>query len=320
MPEARLTEYEKFHLLSFMRILFFSLKLIGAMVGLAGLFLLAVILRAHWQTDKINPLLPTLEQMQKFANQGQGPVAVYYLNSSTQMRAVTPLGHNSFILEWADGRLFVIDLGMDEEEADAFAKLLDRLGRGGPLEIKGSLAKLMGENIRDVAGVGLTHLHIDHGQGVVSFCAARGNGAKLFQTDTQAEENNFNTKEAAVLVANSCLSKGEMRKRGEIYALQGFPGLFLIEAGGHTPGSTFFFTQINSEFYIFAGDVNNSKKDLLVKKDKPFLYSKILVPENNAQLRRLRSWLVDIDQHPNTHVIISHDIEDIKAMGMMVYH
>lgn len=36
------------------------------------------------------------------------------------------------------------------------------------------VAELLGDDLRQLRGVGFTHLHIDHSQGVVPFCAARG--------------------------------------------------------------------------------------------------------------------------------------------------
>jgi phosphoribosyl 1,2-cyclic phosphodiesterase len=50
--------------------------------------------------------------------------------------------------------------------------------------IRTTVSDALGSEINDIAGVGFTHLHIDHTQGLENFCIARGVGALLFQSSS----------------------------------------------------------------------------------------------------------------------------------------
>jgi glyoxylase-like metal-dependent hydrolase (beta-lactamase superfamily II) len=228
------------------------------------------------------------------------------------------LGHNAFLIEWEDGRTFMIDAAMDRAQAEEFAALLKSLGRGEDQAIYGTLPELMGSAVSRVTGVGFTHLHIDHTQGVVPFCAARGAGASLFQTDLQRDKQNYNTDEGAQLLEDSCLAKGKIA--GDmVHTVEGFPGLGMISVGGHTPGSTIFVAAVDGHLWVFAGDTTNSKANLLSNTGKGFLYSTFFVPENTDRLETLRLWLASLDSQDDTTVIVSHDINDIKASGLAAF-
>jgi glyoxylase-like metal-dependent hydrolase (beta-lactamase superfamily II) len=98
-----------------------------------------------------------------------------------------------------------------------------------------------------------------------------------------------------------------------------FPGLGIVELGGHTPGSTLFAVASENRLWLFSGDTTNSKADLLDNKGKGFLYSTILVPENTARTQALRSWLAGLDANHDVTVVVSHDLADIEASGMAQY-
>ena len=182
----------------------------------------------------------------------------------------------------------------------------------------GTIAELLGEDTMRVMGVGYTHLHIDHTQGTIPFCAARGSGASVFQTSWQRDLHNFNTVEGAAIVADSCLAPGKLGA-GSVMALEGFPGLGVVALGGHTPGSTLFAVAVGDQLWLLSGDVSNSKADLENDTGKGFFYSYLLVPENTARNDILRPWLGTLDAEEDTTVIVSHDLLDIAESGMVEY-
>ena len=127
----------------------------------------AVLGEAHLEIRGLAPVLPDRAELDELLGAGSGPVRVSYVNTATQR---TPGGSATafpaFILEWADGRLFVIDTGMEREGALAFGKPLERLLGADPIEPHRSLARQLGEAASRVRGVAFTHLHSDHTGGL----------------------------------------------------------------------------------------------------------------------------------------------------------
>ena len=204
---------------------------------------------------------------------------------------------------------------LDAEGAAAFVELLKGIGGGGDGEFFGAVADQLGSHLARVKGAGFTHLHIDHTQGITSFCDARGDGATLLQTEHQRDLHNFNTTEGAELVAGSCLSRGTL-EGSELLTNGAFPGLGMVALGGHTPGSTLFIVGLKDHLWLFSGDTTNTKEDLLTNTGKGFLYSGLLVPENTGRTQKLRLWLRSLNKNDDTDVIVSHDLGALQASGM----
>jgi glyoxylase-like metal-dependent hydrolase (beta-lactamase superfamily II) len=174
----------------------------------------------------------------------------------------------------------------------------------------------LGDKIKNVRGVGFTHLHIDHTEGVKEFCERHGAGAKVYQTVAQATVHNLHTKEGAQLVHDSCLEPVVIEGEG-IKPLKEFPGLAMLHVGGHTPCSTIFFVTVGDKLWVLSGDVSNDKQDLLNNRGKGFVYSYLIVPENTRQLEKLRVWLASLDAQKNIEVIVSHDADALAKSEIL---
>ena len=239
----------------------------------------------------------------------QGPVALHFLNTSEQPLAENTLTHSVFVLEWADGSLFLIDAGMSESRAVDFGELIALLLGAEEPTVHGTVGSLLGEKRLDVKGIGFTHLHIDHTEGLSTLCSGGREGIRLVQTRWQQEEHNFNTREGASIVASSCLDG-----TGDWKSL--FPGLGVFPSGGHTPGSTLFAAWIGKQLFLFPGDTTNSKRDILQDSGKGAIYSYLMVPEDTRQTAALRKWLKQKDSESAVRVLVSHDLEDIRQQGV----
>lgn len=291
-----------------------------AAIGL-GVLVLAVaafLVPPHLQTRRIAPALPSAAELLALRDVADGPVSIESVLVASQEAPRGTIGHSVFLARWADGRAFMIDAGMDRAGAADFAALLTRLMGAGEARFYGDAAEQLGPRVRDVRGVGFTHLHIDHTQGVGAFCAARGPGAAVYQTRWQAEEHNFNTTEGAGIIRDSCLEPRRLDGEG-LVPVEGFPGLGAVALGGHTPGSTLFAVAVNGKLWLFSGDTTNTKANLLGDVGKGFLYSFVLVPENTARTAELRRWLAALDARDDITVVVSHDPEDAAASHLPVY-
>lgn len=268
----------------------------------------------HAQIGAITPPIPTANDLKALEN-FDGPTGLYYLNTSEQTLERGSLTHSVFVFEWPDGRLLLVDAGMREAQALEFADLLRTMSGGGALTLHGNVAALLGKEATRVAGIAFTHLHIDHTEGVIALCDAITAAPILLQTSLQREEQNFNTREGAQILSDSCL-KPEPLAQGKVWTSSKFPGLGLIPVGGHTPGSTLFAATIEGQLYVLSGDITNTKDAVEADSGKGWVYSNLLVPENTDRTRELRQWLRGLMSRQDTTVVVSHDLDDIRASGI----
>ncbi len=288
------------------------------LVCLALLGMAIVLVPPHLQIRGVEPLLPEEADLRALSAAQGGPVSIRYINTSTQQLPEGKLGHSVFLVQWANGNLFMIDAGMDSATALEFGKLMETVLDAEQAVSHGTIAELLGSGIADVSAVGFTHLHIDHTQGVIPFCAASDERIEVYQTSWQTELQNFNTDDGAQIVVDSCLEHVTLEGEG-ILTIDSYPGLGIVGLGGHTPGSTLFAIPVHSTLWLLSGDTTNTKADLLSNTGKGFLYSYLLVPENTNRTEELRLWLSEMDSNTDIKVVVSHDLADIESSGMPEY-
>jgi metal-dependent hydrolase (beta-lactamase superfamily II) len=184
-------------------------RILISVLVLAIVVLVAVLLPAHLQVRSVAPPLPKDSELLALRG-ANNPNKVSYIVTSSQRLERGQISHISIVIEWADGKRFLIDTGMSRREAVDFADLLKKMdSSAGSATVYTSISEALGSEIKDIAGVGFTHLHIDHTQGLENFCAARGAGTLLLQSSSQQQLHNFNTTEGADLLENSCLKRSD---------------------------------------------------------------------------------------------------------------
>lgn len=295
------------------------LNTIAAVFVLVAVALALFLVPQHVQIRAITPPIPTVSELVAL-ERADGPIALYYLNTSEQALGRGSLTHSVFVFEWPDGRLLLVDAGMREAQALEFATLLRRMSGGKEATLHGDVAELLGKDTKRVAGVAFTHLHIDHSEGVVALCGALeaqppSSQPMLLQTSFQKAEQNFNTREGAAILQDSCLQTHTL-VAGAVWQSETFPGLGMIPVGGHTPGSTLFAATIGGQLYVLSGDITNTKAAITEDSGKGWVYSNLLVPENTVRTGQLRQWLRGLMEREDTTVVVSHDLEDIRASGL----
>jgi len=279
------------------------------LIALLAMFLLP----QHLQIRQVNPPLLSEQSLRGLLEVPNGPTDVRFLTTSTQEGGIGLLSHNSVLIEWSNGDMVMIDAGMDVEAAIEFGELLKSMGPAEDVTVLGEIGQMLGADISRVKAVGFTHLHIDHTQGLVNFCKARGEGALALQTGYQHKLQNFNTEEGAEIISRSCL-KADVRDGDGLIEFDRFPGLAMYPLGGHTPGSTLFVVAHGDRLLLFSGDITNNKADILNDQGKGFLYSYLFVPENTARTGQLRDWLRSLNQQDDIEVVVSHDLNDVQTV------
>jgi glyoxylase-like metal-dependent hydrolase (beta-lactamase superfamily II) len=315
------------------RLLLWVLLLLGAALAAAG----AVLLFAHVSIRRIDPPLPSVDELLRERAAADLPVRLRWIETASQRMprsavldasrdptqgAPYRMSHASFVLEWADGRIFLIDAGMEREAAVTFGRPLERLAGAAPVEPGRSVAEALGPAVERVAGIAFTHLHTDHTQGVAALCeAAHGRGIRLFQGRLQAERTNYTTRAgAAQLAAAPCLER-EVLADGALLEIPGFGGLAMAAAAGHTPGSQLLVAHVRQgeeqvHTWVFTGDVVNALDGIRHEIGKPLLYRLLMVPESPARLRRVRAFLRELDTRPRVDLLVSHDALALEASGL----
>lgn len=288
------------------------LMLLAVIIVLAISVLAIFLVPAHLQVREVTPSLPKVADFLSLRSDA-GPQRVSYVLTSSQKLERGQISHISVLLEWADGKMFMIDAGMEPAAAMDFAELLKKLdSSAGDATVLGAIGDLIGPDVQRIQGVGFTHLHIDHTQGISAFCRVRGQGPVVLQSTAQANLHNFNTNEGATMVAESCLQQRTFNG-DSLMSFSDFPGLAAFSLGGHTPGSTLWAVALRDKVLLFSGDITNDKASIDHDKPKPVLYSYVLVPENVDRTAELRKWLLTLDKNQNISIVVSHDLANTQS-------
>jgi glyoxylase-like metal-dependent hydrolase (beta-lactamase superfamily II) len=263
------------------------------------------------------------------------PVSLQVVNTASQRlprsqvldsgRDPTPdrpyeMAHPSFRLEWGDGRVLLVDLGMEPDAAIAFGRTLELVG-GAPAEPHGSVVGQLGHDaVQGPLGLVFTHLHTDHTEGIGALCAAReGAPIRLFQTRAQAELRNYTTRPGAAQVETAGCTRVERLAERPLAPLPGFPGVGVIWAAGHTPGSQVVLVAVRGATGVrrlaLAGDVANAIDGIRHDVPKPLLYRLLMVPEDDARLGEMRRFLAHLEQ-AGFDVVPSHDLLHLRSLGL----
>jgi len=296
------------------------LAVLGLLVVASLLVLGSILLKAHIEIRSLDAQIPSAAQLAALADTAGAPVRVGYANTATQRGPNGAVAHPAFVLEWADGRLFAIDTGMEREAALAFGEPLELLLGAEPAEAHGSPRELLGPAADRIAGVAFTHLHMDHTGGLASVCEGRAaDSLPVFQTPWQADRGNYTTSPGRDDVSRAGCARPERLAGGPLLPVPGFPGLAAMQAGGHTPGSTIYLARIGDATWVFSGDVTNFKDALLANRPKEKLYSLLITPEGPTQLEKLRLWLAGLDAQPGFRVVVSHDHAALEGSGLAAW-
>ncbi|HTO68589.1 MAG TPA: MBL fold metallo-hydrolase [Myxococcota bacterium] len=311
------------------------------LLGIAALFAAAVAFAALglWLDKRainaINPTLPSVDEVLAFDPDADLPVRLSWLDTATQPmpRAdvlepsldATPnapyvMSYPAFVFEWADGRIFLVDLGMEPEFALSFGRPLELMGGAAKIKPIGTVAARLGDALLRVKGVAFTHEHQDHTNGAAELCRLHPGKIPLFQGRLQVDETNYTTRPAQrEISAAKCLDRRVM-DGSRLLAIPGFPGLSFFAAGGHTPGSQVFVAHVRGtdrvRTWVLVGDLANNIDGVRQNVPKPRYYSLFIVPESTARLDVLRRFLAGLERDHGAGILVSHDELSLEASGL----
>lgn len=305
---------------------------LAVVIGIGTVFLV----RAHLGVRRERAPLPTVgELVGQSVAAGAAPVRLTIVNTATQPmpraavleesqdpRAAEAyvMSHPSFVLEWADGRMLLIDAGMTRQAALDFGWPSEKLVGAEPIRPIGSVAEQLGEAAGRVGGIVFTHLHTDHVEGIEALCAADSHPISVFVTEAQVERANYTTQPGLDILQRVPCIRMERISGGRLLALEGFPGVHVIAAGGHTPGSQIVVAEVESgdgrERYAFTGDTVNNVDGVLRGIPKPLAYRLFIVPEDEDRQQELRQFLGRLREDWGATLLVSHDQLSLEGSGV----
>ncbi len=315
------------------------------LAGVAAALLLAV---THARVRRERAPLPGRDEVVASARVGEVPVRIAVANTATQpmprAAVLAPeldpapgepyvMSHPSFVLEWADGRILLVDVGMDREGAIRFGRPIELLSGGAPMAPIAPVAAQLASAGSRVEGIVFTHLHQDHVGGVAELCRGRTRPLRVFMTGAQDERTNYTTRPGRRLLADvrrGAQAEGDAPcveviplPSGGLQPVHGFPGVFVIAAGGHTPGSQIVVAAVDDgsgpKQFAFTGDIVNSVAGIDFDVPKPRLYRLLVVPEADERQGELRRFLRDLRDRGGVGLLVSHDQRQLEASGVAAY-
>jgi glyoxylase-like metal-dependent hydrolase (beta-lactamase superfamily II) len=211
-----------------------------------------------------------------------------------------PMTHGAYQIVYPDGYI-VIDSGFDEAGLRAMRS-------DAPFSAEG-FASIQ----RALAGarkIVITHEHADHSGGFASYATPANLVGRLELTREQLA----NTKQLeAAHFPKELASALTPLEYDRYHALA--PGVVLVKAAGHTPGSQMVFVQLaDGKEYLFLGDVAWHMDQIRQLWYRPRLVTDLFLGEDrDAVLAEFRT-LHDLEATGTVQLVASHDVDQRKAL------
>jgi len=216
----------------------------------------------------------------------EGAATIPSIQARTAFQVVYPDGH------------VMVDAGMDRAVHDFF-------GRGVQEPYFPQAAEQVARAVRDARLIVVTHEHGDHVAGVVHTPAAEDLAAKTVLT--RAQVRTLTTAPQMPEIALSAEAAGRFVTIDYDTFFPLAPGIALIKAAGHTPGSQMVFVTLASgREYLLIGDVTWHMDGVrqVRGKDAPW------VTEDARAVIDQLTWLNELSRtEPDLVIVASHDEE-----------
>ena len=207
-----------------------------------------------------------------------------------------------FQVVYADGTV-MIDSGMDEQVHRFF-------GRGAVEPYYPEAAKSVERALRSARAIIVTHEHGDHVAGAIRSPFATELAPKTLLTRTQVQELETNPQMPEIKITPDIASRYNVVDY-EKYLPFG-PGVALIKAPGHTPGSQMIYVALETgREFLFIGDTAWHMDSVRLIKGKAAPW----IQEDEGALLAQLKWLNDLYQtEKNLFIVASHDEEERKEL------
>lgn len=231
-----------------------------------------------------------------------GPLSNYVAGADSQR---VPSCFSVFQIRYRD-RWIVVDAGLDREVITQF------YGPNNRLTFWPDRYDRIQAALRDAEHVVLTHEHLDHAVGVTRGPYFRQVAAKTLLTAEQVQAFLDPPSRGIVRLAADTAALFPMLRYDRLFPLA--PGVVLIKAPGHTPGSQFVYVRLESgREILLAGDVAWQTEGLATGRQKPDATVRALAEDREAVQAQL-DWVRRIFAGGTVAVVLSHDSRSLDAL------
>src|ERR1700680_628837 len=207
-----------------------------------------------------------------------------------------------FQIVFADGTV-MIDSGMDEQVHWFF-------GRGAVEPFDAEAAKQVEQALRKARAIIITHEHGDHVAGVIRTPLVAELAPKTLLTRAQVQGLETNPQMPEIKITPEMASPYNVVDYDKYLPFA--PGVALVKAPGHTPGSQMVYVALESgREYLFIADTAWHMDSVRLIKGKAAPW----IQEDEGALLAQLKWLNEIYQtEKNVFIIASHDEEERKDL------
>ncbi len=216
------------------------------------------------------------------------------------LRTPHPMSHGAYQLVFSDGYL-VIDSGFDEAG-------LREMSPGAVLAAEGHAA--IQRALAGARTIVITHEHLDHLIGIARFAEPEKLVGRLLLTREQLA----NTRELDAIGFPDSL-RAALTPLDYARYVAVAPGVVLVKAPGHTPGSQMVFAQLaDGSELLFLGDVAWHMDQIRELWYRPRLVTDFFLGEDrDAVLAQFRT-LHDLAARERVQLVVSHDVDQRKEL------
>lgn len=207
-----------------------------------------------------------------------------------------------FQVVFADGTV-MIDSGMDEQVHRFF-------GRGVMEPYYPDAAKQVERALRSARAILITHEHGDHAAGVIRTPFVSELAPKTILTRAQVEALETNPQMPEIKITPEMASHYDVVDYDKYLPIG--PGMVLIKAPGHTPGSQMVYVALESgREYLFIADTAWHMDGVRLIKGKAAPW----IQEDNTALLTQLKWLNELYRtEKNLVIVASHDDDEHKEL------
>lgn len=232
------------------------------------------------------------------------PEAVVYTGGPL---AMTKMVVYAYQLVWSDGSTVIIDTAMSEGQSrDAHGEDYDTAAWAREQQA-----------LHRAKGIYVTHEHVDHLGGLLAEVEQLPSLDAVHLTSQQLAHPE-NTKPASLPPAAAAKLQPFVLEGARAVA----PGVVLIEARGHTPGSLLVYIQLaDGRELVLTGDTAWHRENISEETGPPRLVSLLLHNDRDANACQLRSLHALSKTAPDIAVVPGHDarvVDELERNGLLV--